>query len=133
MVEIYSGSPALRASGISNLKLFSLLNSWSTDTYLLMINKPDSPLGDERSQITLAISPPFDPRTSRVVDLMPPVLLDDGRSQTTSGLQNFGKFSLLCAQSLKARAPCFDQMIVGPLCCDPTVIVALSPELMIST
>jgi hypothetical protein len=60
-----------------------------------MINEPDSPPSDEQSQITLAISPPFDPQTSRVVDIMPLVLLDDERSQTTSGLPNFGKSSLM--------------------------------------
>jgi hypothetical protein len=100
--------------------------------YISMINEPDTPPGDERSQIISVISPPFDPRTFGVVVLTPPVLLDDGRSQTTSTLQNFGKSSLLHVQSVKARAPCFDQTIVGPLCCDPTVTVALSPELLIS-
>jgi hypothetical protein len=132
MVEIYSGSSAFQTLGISNLKIFSLLNSRSADTYFPTINEPDSPPGDERSQITSAISPPFDPRTSIVVDLTPPVLLDDGRSQTTSRLRNFGRSSLLCVQSVKAHAPCFDQTVVGPLCCDPMVTVALSPELLIS-
>jgi hypothetical protein len=61
MVEIYSGSPSLQDSRISNLKLLSLLISWSIETYLPMINEPDSPPGDERSQITSTISPPFDP------------------------------------------------------------------------
>jgi hypothetical protein len=131
-VENYSGSLALRALGISNLKLFSLLNTQSSDMYLLIINEPDSPPGDERSQITSAISPPFDPRNSRVVDLTLPVLLDDGQSQTNSGLRNFGKSSLLHAQSAKACAPCFYQTVVVPLCCDPTVTFTLSPEILIS-
>jgi hypothetical protein len=108
------------------------MNSQFADTYLLTINEPNSPPSDERSQITSAISPPFDPRIFEFVDLMPPVILDDGWSQTTSGLQNFGKSSLLHAQSVKARAPCFNQTVVGPLCFDPMVTLSLSSELFIS-
>jgi hypothetical protein len=129
MVEIFSDSPDF---GDFKSQNFLPPNSWSADTHLPMITKLDSPPSDEQSQITSAISPPFDPQTSRVVDLMPPALLDDGRSQTTSGLQNFGNSSLLHAQSVKARSPCFDQTVVGPLCCDPMIIVTLSPELPIS-
>jgi hypothetical protein len=54
---------------------------------------------------------------------MPPTLPDDGQSQITSGLRNFGQITLLHVKSTKAHAPCFDQTIVDPLCYDPTVNV----------
>jgi hypothetical protein len=36
-------------------------------------------------------------------------------------------------QSAKAHAPCFDQMVVDPLHCDPMVTVAPPPELLTSS
>jgi hypothetical protein len=47
------------------------------------------PLSDQRPRFTSIFSPPPCPKTSKVVDLTQYVLLDDGRSQITSGLQDF--------------------------------------------
>jgi hypothetical protein len=43
--------------------------------------------------------------------------------------RNFGKFTLLHVQSTKTHAPCFDQMTIDPLRCDPMVTITPPPEL----
>jgi hypothetical protein len=50
-----------------------------------------------------------------------------------SQFSNLGEFSLLSVRSAKARAPCFDQMVVDLLHCDPMTTVAPPPELLISS
>jgi len=44
-----------------------------------------------------------------------------------------GKFTLLHVKIAKAHAPCFNQMVVDPLRCDPTVIVSPPPGLLTSS
>jgi hypothetical protein len=66
------------------------------------------------------------------VDLVPPVFLDDGRSQNILGLRNFGKFSLLHVGSAKARAPCSNQTVVDPLNYGTMTIVGPPHEVLIS-
>jgi hypothetical protein len=56
----------------------------------------------------------------KVMDLAPPVPLDDGWSLITSGLQDFIKSTLLYTQRVNARALYLDPMIVGPSHSDPT-------------
>jgi hypothetical protein len=53
--------------------------------------------------------------------------LDNERSQTTSGLWDFGKSTLLRVRSTKDRKPCFDQVTIGPLCFDSTDGICSSP------
>jgi hypothetical protein len=62
------------------------------------------PLSDQRPRFTSVVSPPPCPQTSEVVDLTPPVLLDDGRSQITSGLRDFDKSTSPVHTRVKSRA-----------------------------
>jgi hypothetical protein len=57
---------------------------------------------------------------SVVVDLAPPVLLVNEYSLITSGLQDFGNFSLLSTQRVKAHSLSLDHMTIDPLCSDLT-------------
>jgi len=121
-----------------SLRFFGLWE-FQPSTKTLEIISPDlliwwhvSP-GDQWSGSTSAISPPPFPQTYGDVDLVPVVLLDNGRSKITSRLRNFGKFTLMCVQSAKAHAPYFDHTVFIPLCCDPMDVVSPPPELLISS
>jgi hypothetical protein len=47
-------------------------------------------------------------------------------------LRDFGKSTLLHVKNTKDRAPCSDQIDIGPLHCDPMNINAPLPKLLIS-
>jgi hypothetical protein len=62
------------------------------------------PLSNQRPRFTSIVSPPPCPQTSKVVDLTPPVLLDDEWFQITSRLQDFDKSTSLSHTRVKSRA-----------------------------
>jgi hypothetical protein len=122
MVQIHFGP-----LGFRSFKLLRTHSSWSAFTQ--RIRSVDMyPSGDQRPRSILGLRRFLSlldnkrPKCfhSVVVDLAPPVLLDDEQSLITSGLRDFGKFSLLCTQRVKARSLYLDHMTVDPLCSDPT-------------